>query len=84
MTAATAGTHPRQRDITLAASAMVTARRGLLKYLRTPQLAVLGLANGAIFLILFRYVFGGAIGGDAHLGPMGDHDEFRALLRLPA
>jgi ABC-2 type transport system permease protein len=49
------------RDITLAASTLVTARRGLLKYLRTPQLVVLGLANGAVFLILFRYVFGGAI-----------------------
>jgi ABC transporter DrrB family efflux protein len=53
--------HPRQRTVTLAASTLVTARRGLLKYLRTPQLVVLGLANGAVFLILFRYVFGGAI-----------------------
>lgn len=63
MTATTAAVaQPRQRDVTLAASTLVTARRGLLKYLRTPQLVVLGLANGAIFLILFRYVFGGAIG----------------------
>jgi ABC-2 type transport system permease protein len=53
---------PAQREITLAAGTVVTARRGLLKYLRTPQLVVLGLANGAVFLILFRYVFGGAIG----------------------
>jgi ABC-2 type transport system permease protein len=62
MTATTAdAARPAQREITLAASTLVTARRGLLKYLRTPQLVVLGLANGAIFLILFRYVFGGAI-----------------------
>jgi ABC-2 type transport system permease protein len=63
MTATTAdAARPAQREITLAASTLVTARRGLLKYLRTPQLVVLGLANGAVFLILFRYVFGGAIG----------------------
>jgi ABC-2 type transport system permease protein len=61
MTAASAATPRPGRDITLAASTLVTARRGLLKYLRTPQLVVLGLANGAVFLILFRYVFGGAI-----------------------
>jgi ABC-2 type transport system permease protein len=62
MTATTADAAPPvQREITLAASTLVTARRGLLKYLRTPQLVVLGLANGAVFLILFRYVFGGAI-----------------------
>jgi len=62
MTATTADmARPAQREITLAASTLVTARRGLLKYLRTPQLVVLGLANGAVFLILFRYVFGGAI-----------------------
>lgn len=62
MTATTAdAARPAQREITLAASTLVTARRGLLKYLRTPQLVVLGLANGAVFLILFRYVFGGAI-----------------------
>jgi ABC transporter DrrB family efflux protein len=62
MTATTAdAARPAQREITLTASTLVTARRGLLKYLRTPQLVVLGLANGAVFLILFRYVFGGAI-----------------------
>jgi ABC transporter DrrB family efflux protein len=61
MIAAPAATARPGRDITLAASTLVTARRGLLKYLRTPQLIVLGLANGAVFLILFRYVFGGAI-----------------------
>jgi ABC-2 type transport system permease protein len=44
-----------------AASTLVTAKRGFLKYLRTPQLVVLGLANGIVSLILFRYVFGGAI-----------------------
>lgn len=34
----------------------------MLKFLRTPQLVVLGTAQGAMFLLIFRYVFGGAIG----------------------
>jgi ABC-2 type transport system permease protein len=46
----------------LPASTLGIARRGLLKYLRTPQLVVLGTVQGAMFLLIFRYVFGGAIG----------------------
>jgi ABC transporter DrrB family efflux protein len=38
------------------------AKRSLLKFLRTPQLVVLGTVQGAMFLVIFRYVFGGAIG----------------------
>jgi len=33
----------------------------MLKFLRTPQLIVLGTIQGAMFLLIFRYVFGGAI-----------------------
>jgi ABC transporter DrrB family efflux protein len=37
------------------------ARRALLKYMRTPQMLVLGTVQGSLFLLIFRYVFGGAI-----------------------
>jgi ABC transporter DrrB family efflux protein len=51
----------------LGASALGIAKRGLLKYLRTPQLVVLGTIQGALFLLIFRYVFGGAIGTEGGL-----------------
>jgi ABC transporter DrrB family efflux protein len=46
----------------LAPSTLVITKRSLLKFWRTPQLVVLGTAQGAIFLLIYRYVFGGAIG----------------------
>jgi ABC-2 type transport system permease protein len=46
----------------LVASTVGIARRSLLKFLRTPQLVVLGTVQSALFLVIFRYVFGGAIG----------------------
>jgi ABC-2 type transport system permease protein len=45
------------------ASTIGIAKRSVLKFLRTPQLVVLGTIQGAMFLLIFRYVFGGAIGG---------------------
>jgi ABC transporter DrrB family efflux protein len=45
----------------LAASTSVIAKRTWLKFLRTPQLVVVGTVQGALFLLIFRYVFGGAI-----------------------
>src|SRR4029450_3045771 len=56
-----------RRSAGLPASTLGIARRGLLKYLRTPQLVVLGTIQGALFLLIFRYVFGGAIGADGGL-----------------
>ena len=53
---------PIQPAAGLGVSALGIAKRGLLKYLRTPQLVVLGTVQGALFLLIFRYVFGGAIG----------------------
>lgn len=47
------------------ASTLVIAKRSVLKFLRTPQLVVLGTIQGAMFLLIFRYVFGGAIGAGA-------------------
>jgi ABC-2 type transport system permease protein len=38
-----------------------TARRSLLQFYRTPQLLVLPTIMGAMFLFIFRYLFGGAI-----------------------
>jgi ABC transporter DrrB family efflux protein len=40
---------------------MVMARRGILKYLRLPQLLVFNALFNIIMLLLFNYVFGGAI-----------------------
>jgi ABC transporter DrrB family efflux protein len=45
----------------LVTSTLSIARRTILKFLRTPQLAVVGTIQGAMFLLIFRYVFGGAI-----------------------
>jgi ABC-2 type transport system permease protein len=53
---------PTQPSATLLASTLGIAKRSLLKFLRTPQLVVLGTIQGAMFLLIFRYVFGGAIG----------------------
>jgi len=45
----------------LGASTSVIAKRTFLKFIRTPQLVVVGTVQGAMFLLIFRYVFGGAI-----------------------
>ena len=45
----------------LVASTAVIAKRTWLKFLRSPQLVVVGTVQGAMFLLIFRYVFGGAI-----------------------
>jgi ABC transporter DrrB family efflux protein len=50
------------RSASLRASTIGIAKRSVLKFLRTPQLVVLGTIQGAMFLLIFRYVFGGAIG----------------------
>ena len=51
-----------QRPASLAAATVGIARRSLLKFLRTPQLVLIGTVQGAMFLLIFRYVFGAAIG----------------------
>jgi ABC transporter DrrB family efflux protein len=52
-------TAPRQAAIVPASVAV--ARRTLRKFARTPALIVVGTIQGAMFLLIFRYVFGGAI-----------------------
>lgn len=52
---------------TLASATLQVARRALLKYVRTPAIFAMGIAQSALFLFTFRYVFGGAI----HAGNVG-------------
>jgi len=42
-------------------AALQSAKRTILQFFRTPQLLVLGTVQGALFLFMFRYIFGGAI-----------------------
>src|SRR5271165_4057796 len=44
-----------------AAATAQIAERALRKYFRTPGLFVMGMVQSALFLFMFRYVFGGAI-----------------------
>ncbi|MER7541505.1 ABC transporter permease [Actinomadura sp.] len=46
----------------LGAASWVIAQRGVRRTLRTPQIIVMGLVQSIAFLLIFRYVFGGAIG----------------------
>jgi ABC-2 type transport system permease protein len=62
MTTMTTVAPSRQASARFPASTLGIAKRTLLKFLRTPQLVVLGTVQGAMFLLIFRYVFGGAIG----------------------
>jgi len=56
----TAITAPARGASMFGASAAV-ARRTIRKFVRSPQLVVVGTIQGAMFLLIFRYVFGGAI-----------------------
>ena len=61
-----AGDHPLSPADTGQSAGMVTAalatgKRTILQFFRTPQLLMMGTIQGALFLFMFRYVFGGAI-----------------------
>jgi ABC transporter DrrB family efflux protein len=62
---ATTALSPTGHAASLGASTWVVAKRVALRYLRTPQIMVLGTVQGVMFLLIFRYVFGGAIGSGA-------------------
>jgi ABC transporter DrrB family efflux protein len=51
----------RASGASLPAATRETARRTILQFARTPQLLVLPTILGALFLFIFRYIFGGAI-----------------------
>lgn len=55
-------TRPAAGGATATAAAMSYAGRTIRQFVRTPQLIVLGAAVSTMFLLIFRYVFGGAIG----------------------
>jgi len=42
-------------------AALQSGKRTILQFFRTPQLLMLGTIQGALFLFMFRYIFGGAI-----------------------
>ena len=53
-------------------TATTTSRRTVLQFFRTPQVLFMGSIQGALFLFMFRYVFGGAI----NPGPGLDYVDF--------
>lgn len=53
--------NPAGQGAGILAATLAVATRTLRKYLRSPQLLVFNLLGSAIFLVLFRYIFGGAI-----------------------
>lgn len=53
--------YPAARHGDLVTSTAAIARRTVLKFGRTPQLIIIGALQNVIFLLNFRYVFGGAI-----------------------
>ena len=57
----TAGLQRPTEPAGFAATVMGVARRTFLHTVRNPQVFVLGMVQGAMFLLIFRYVFGGAI-----------------------
>lgn len=50
----------------VAATLTTVALRGVRRYMRTPQLLVYGLVGVTTFMVLFRYIFGGAV----HIGSL--------------
>lgn len=57
----TAVTVPTGRDTGLLTTAAALTARTVRMFVRTPQLIVVSIVQGAMFLLIFRYVFGGAI-----------------------
>lgn len=49
------------------ATVLTTARRTVLQFFRTPQVLMMGTVQGPLFLLMFRYVFGGAISTNGSL-----------------
>jgi ABC-2 type transport system permease protein len=61
MSAVTAPTTARTRLPWAVADALVLTRRSLLRYFRVPSLIIFSTVQPVMFVLLFRYVFGGAI-----------------------
>jgi ABC-type multidrug transport system permease subunit len=52
---------PRATGADFVTASLQSAKRTILQFFRTPQLLILGTVQGALFLFMFRYIFGGAI-----------------------
>src|SRR3990170_2857262 len=48
-------------DTRFLTAALQSGKRTIFQFFRTPQLLVLGTIQGALFLFMFRFIFGGAI-----------------------
>jgi ABC-2 type transport system permease protein len=72
-TIALAHTQPANRGASFFLSTTEVAARTIRKFVRTPQLIVVGTATGVLFLLIFRYVFGGAVG---HIGASVSYVDF--------
>lgn len=70
--AETPGTVPPNRGASYLVASGQVAARTIKKFVRTPALIVAGTAQGVLFLLIFRYVFGGAV---AHTGGL-DYVDF--------
>jgi ABC transporter DrrB family efflux protein len=65
MTATAVQTRPApvsNRGATFLTASLEITKRTLKKFVRTPALLIAGTAQGVLFLLIFRYVFGGAVG----------------------
>lgn len=51
----------RSQEVGFLTATRTTCRRTIVQFFRTPQLLFMGTIQGALFLFMFRYVFGGAI-----------------------
>jgi ABC-2 type transport system permease protein/oleandomycin transport system permease protein len=60
-TTITSSSAPTRRHGTVLTDALIVARRNLLRMVRTPQLIFFNSVQPVMFVLLFRYVFGGAI-----------------------
>ena len=61
------GNAPQRAGAGFATATTQTARRTLLQFLRTPQLLVMPPILAGLFMVIFRYVFGGAINPGGHV-----------------
>ena len=59
--ASTPAARPHAPGAGFGTTATTTSRRTVLNFFRTPQILFMGSIQGALFLFMFRYVFGGAI-----------------------
>ena len=50
-----------RRNASFATTALEIAKRTIKQFFRNPQILMMGTIQGALFLFMFRYVFGGAI-----------------------